>query len=64
MQVARVAKERGLPEDRVRELVAENTDRRDWGVFGEDGVNVTMLNIALDKLQGAAQAGTARAEGK
>jgi K+-transporting ATPase ATPase C chain len=64
MQVARVAKERGLSQDRVRELVAENTDRRDWGVFGEDGVNVTMLNIALDKLQGPAQGGTAHAEGK
>jgi potassium-transporting ATPase KdpC subunit len=48
LQAARVAKARGLPEDRVRALVEENTDKRDWGIFGEDGVNVTMLNIALD----------------
>lgn len=64
LQAARVAKERGLPADRVRALVAENTDRRDWGVFGEDGVNVTMLNIALDKVQGGAQGGTAHEEPK
>jgi len=50
LQVARVAKARGLPEERVRALVEDHTDRRDWGIFGEDGVNVTMLNIALDGL--------------
>jgi K+-transporting ATPase ATPase C chain len=47
-QVARVAKARGISEDAVRALVAKSTDGRDWGVFGEEGVNVTMLNIALD----------------
>ncbi len=49
LQAARVAKERRLPVDRVLALVAQNTDKRDWGIFGEDGVNVTMLNIALDQ---------------
>jgi K+-transporting ATPase ATPase C chain len=49
LQVARVAKERGLPADRIRALIEENTDRRDFGIFGEEGVNVTMLNIALDR---------------
>lgn len=49
LQLARVAKARGLSEDRIRALIADNTDRRDWGIFGEEGVNVTMLNIALDR---------------
>jgi len=50
LQVARVAKARGVPADRVRALIDENTDKRDLGIFGEDGVNVTTLNIALDRL--------------
>jgi K+-transporting ATPase ATPase C chain len=58
LQVARVAKERGLPEDRVRALIEENTEKRDWGIFGEEGVNVTMLNIALDRV-GPPQGGVA-----
>ena len=40
---------RGLPLDRVRELIAENTDGRFLGVLGEPGVNVLELNLALDK---------------
>jgi K+-transporting ATPase ATPase C chain len=52
LQVARVARERGLSEPRVRALIDENTDSRSFGVFGEEGVNVTMLNIALDRLSG------------
>src|SRR5262249_11277675 len=50
LQIARVAKARGLSEDKVRELVQRNTDGRDLGVFGEAGVNVLRLNLALDEL--------------
>jgi K+-transporting ATPase ATPase C chain len=47
-QVPRIAKVRGMPEDRVRQLVAENTSGRLAGLFGEPRVNVLVLNLALD----------------
>src|SRR5215470_10659985 len=49
LQVPRVAKSRGLSEDKVRELLQQNTDGRDLGVFGDPGVNVLQLNLALDQ---------------
>ncbi|CAH2601791.1 K(+) transporting P-type ATPase subunit KdpC [Rhodovastum atsumiense] len=50
-QVARVAKARGLPEDRVRGLIAGAASERMFGVLGERRVNVLALNLALDALQ-------------
>ena len=47
LQIPRVARARGLAEDRVRELVRQNTSGRDLGVFGEPRVNVMTLNFAL-----------------
>ncbi len=49
LQLPRVAKVRGLSKDKVRELVQQNTDRRNLGVFGDPGVNVLRLNLALDQ---------------
>ena len=48
-QAASVARARGMKEDRVRDLVAENTEGRTWGFLGEPRVNVLLLNLALDK---------------
>ena len=47
-QVPRVARARNLPEDRVRQLVTENTRGRLAGLLGEPRVNVLSLNLALD----------------
>jgi len=49
-QAGRVARARGLAEDRVREMVAEHTENRTFGVLGEPRVNALLLNLALDEL--------------
>jgi potassium-transporting ATPase KdpC subunit len=49
-QVPRVAKARNLPENRLRQLVAENTSDRLVGLLGEPRVNVLELNLALDRV--------------
>jgi K+-transporting ATPase ATPase C chain len=49
LQTARVAEERGLSAERVADLIDEHTAGRFLGIFGEPGVNVLELNLALDE---------------
>ena len=50
LQAARVAKVRGVSVEKVRALVRANTDPASLGLFGEPGVNVVKLNLALDAM--------------
>ena len=50
-QVDRVAKTRGLPAEKVRQLVADQIQGRTLGILGEPHVNVLQLNLALDALK-------------
>ena len=49
-QVPRIAKARNMPEDRIRQLVEDNTEGRFLGLLGEPRVNVLLLNLALDRI--------------
>ncbi|HQX51339.1 MAG TPA: potassium-transporting ATPase subunit KdpC [Planctomycetaceae bacterium] len=53
-QVGRVAKVLAISEDKVRELIANNTDGRSFGLLGEPRVNLLRLNLSLDT-EGAKQ---------
>lgn len=51
-QVPRVARTRGLSEDRLRRLVEQYLEDRQFGLLGQPRVNVLKLNLALDRLSG------------
>jgi K+-transporting ATPase ATPase C chain len=52
LQARRVAAVRHLPLATVQKLISENTDGRTLGFFGEPGVNVLELNLALERQRG------------
>ncbi len=49
VQIARVAKVRGIAKEQVQRLVEQATRGRWMGILGEPGVNVLQLNLALDE---------------
>jgi K+-transporting ATPase ATPase C chain len=49
IQAKRVARVRGLSPDRIQQLIEDHTDGRSLGFMGQSGVNVTELNLALEK---------------
>lgn len=51
LQVPRIAKVRGIPEDRLKQLVSAQTRGPLLGMFGPSKVNVLKLNVALDELK-------------
>ncbi len=51
LQSPRVAKARGVSEEKLRELIDQNKDGRDLALLGDPGVNVLTLNLALDGLR-------------
>lgn len=50
-QVHRIATERGLTEDQIKQLIEAHTQEKQFGVLGERRVNVLELNLALDALK-------------
>ncbi len=52
LQANRVAQVRGIPLERVLGLIDDNTQGRSVGFLGEEGVNVLLLNLDLDRLAG------------
>jgi len=48
-QIPRIARERGITEDQVRQLIAAHTESRQFGFLGEPRVNVLELNLDLDE---------------
>ena len=52
LQVRRIAKERGVPEYKVKEMVNQVIEHRLLGIWGQPRVNVLKLNLAIDKLKG------------
>jgi potassium-transporting ATPase KdpC subunit len=59
IQAARVARERGINEDVVRNEIEKATDKPFLGFIGDPAVNVLKLNLALDGAQGTADKRTA-----
>ncbi|MBS1588190.1 MAG: K(+)-transporting ATPase subunit C [Bacteroidetes bacterium] len=51
IQVKRIAKIRGISEEKLLELIKQNTESSLWGLFGPEKINVLKLNLALDNVK-------------
>ncbi len=54
LQIARIAKARGISPAAIRRIILRSTRPRWLGIFGEPGVNVLKVNLALDDLHESA----------
>jgi K+-transporting ATPase ATPase C chain len=50
-QVPRIARERGLSEEQVRQIIQQHLEQRTWRLLGEPRVNVLEVNLGLDQLK-------------
>ena len=53
-QVPRIAHERGLSEDQVRQVIQQHLEQRTWRLLGEPRVNVLEVNLSLDQVKAMA----------
>jgi K+-transporting ATPase ATPase C chain len=53
-QVPRIARERGLSEDQIRQIIQQHLEQRTWRLLGEPRVNVLEVNLALDQVKAMA----------
>jgi len=51
IQIPRIAKTRNIPEEKIKSLVDQHTERALLGIFGPDKVNVLKLNVDMDNLK-------------
>jgi K+-transporting ATPase ATPase C chain len=54
-QVPRIARERGLSEEQVRQIIQQHLEQRTWRLLGEPRVNVLEVNLALDQVKAMAR---------
>ncbi len=52
VQIRRVAKARGIPEQMIQDLVQKSVERPLFGFIGQQRINVLRLNLALDQMTG------------
>ena len=57
IQIPRIAEASGLSETQLREIVAKHTEGKLLGIFGDDGVNVLLVNIDIAQAMGLLGAG-------
>ena len=57
-QAARIAKARGVPEERILQILRTNVEPRTFGLFGEPRVNVLRTNLVLDEALARRPAGS------
>lgn len=60
IQVGRVASARGIPVERVRELIQAHTEPPALGFLGRTRINVLELNVALDESLGSPEKGAGK----